>query len=172
MKRKKPNLPKAAKRVFALARVLGVSLESLSSDSQDDVEYELKKSRWAKRPTKRTIRVVVHPKMLFRDVEATRAEFLRMATHELGHYIVAPEGRRRLKNYGHDMRSWSSDIQDVEEEKALLVGLYLLERFGMDPKYRLGRDRVLAKCKSVDAMAWWHERGKMYVDEYMAMVER
>jgi hypothetical protein len=99
----------------------------------------------------------------------------RSLAHELGHFLVAPVGRRYRKDYGipsSNSSHASTDKWDLDEAKANLVEEYLLQKFGFAKRLRIKKDpiRFLRDIPSYrfhyrDAWAWWRKGGEAYIKE-------
>lgn len=97
----------------------------------------------------------------------------RELSHELGHFLIAPIGRRYHKDYGirMNMRSrYSRDKWELDELKALLVEEFLLRECGYESKMRLKKDPIRSKHKShyyqpmcKKAWTWWRKEGMQYI---------
>lgn len=84
--------------------------------------------------------------------------------HELGHYLVAPEGRRRLTDYGIPEKSEEQLKWRVEEVKAVLVQHMLMKRLGFK-KPSLGI-LIVTQGKSAfeKASEWWKKNGRAQIN--------
>jgi len=91
--------------------------------------------------------------------------------HELGHFLIAPLGRRYHTNYGIPSERMRSDAQrrtwNLDETKADIVGNYLLCKVGYAkrmhvPGYSL-TGRYAAPLGKV-AWKWWKLEGKSQIE--------
>lgn len=91
--------------------------------------------------------------------------FLDFLCHELGHYLVAPNGRRKLKDYGIPLERNRSDRShakwEFDEKQAYLIELLLKKNFGLTydkkpfDRYSFYGDRKLVK--------WWKENENNFI---------
>lgn len=97
--------------------------------------------------------------------------------HELGHFLIAPLGRRYRKDYGIPVghRSERAEFNwDLDEAKAVLVENHLLiacgyRRRGMkiqkDPLSFMRRRGLRFRKIRVEAHRWWRACGRAMIDE-------
>lgn len=88
--------------------------------------------------------------------------------HELGHYLVAPPGRRHRKDYGIPSYRGRSDAShrrwDLDEVKAVVVSHWLLAQLGFGKetgvlKQPLRTVTFGAACR-LEVSHWWRTEGR------------
>jgi hypothetical protein len=95
---------------------------------------------------------------LVHDTERNTIGLVEALAHELGHFVIAPRGRRYRKNYGIlTTNNRNHDHWNLDEEKALLVEGALLRHVGLKGMGLID----LTYEKRV--MSWWEQQGKHIV---------
>ncbi len=89
----------------------------------------------------------------FRDIEDVQFAAQNLA-HELGHYLVAPKGRRHHVDYG--IRD-NSRFADQDESRAIFIESYLLSHFGFKPRTNFNH-------RTDEDVKWWKEIGKPRIE--------
>lgn len=88
--------------------------------------------------------------------------------HELGHYLIAPKGRRHRKDYGIPSERQRSEVShrrwEVDEMKATLVEYALLRHFGLEEELCLRKDPLRLRQYPrnpfrKEAARWWKTEG-------------
>lgn len=85
--------------------------------------------------------------------------------HELGHFLVCPENRRRLPDYGIPVDGMYNDKWNIEDEKAVAVEGYMLYWLGIKNKFIF--NSYGAKHKKL-VMKWWKSEGEKLTKEFLA----
>jgi hypothetical protein len=135
------------------------SLELHVDLDKGDPSYTPHKRKW-----KGTISLVVNMRTLVSKPETLARILGAQLAHELGHYIVAPKSRRRLKDYGIPSAS-SAPYWLLDEAKARVVEHHLRRHFGdshaMKDPLRLSRFSRTRKAIAV----WWRDTGRATVEQ-------
>jgi hypothetical protein len=95
----------------------------------------------------------------------------RNLAHEIGHWLVAPKGRRYRKDYGikGDTLRW-----DLDEMKARIVEHFILQHFGFGDRIKILRDPIWRWRNSRstqhrqmrrEALRWWQAEGQAQVQK-------
>lgn len=104
----------------------------------------------------------------------------KKVAHELGHFLVAPPGRKYQQDYGiraYGKRSEKSmEFWDLDEAKATLVEHQLLRHFGFEGRTKLLKDPLcnmrrlsrLRVCRK-KAWQWWRSEGKRAFEESLLL---
>jgi len=119
--------------------------------------------------------------LIFQPQSGHRALSNRVArhvAHELGHFLVAPGGRRYRKDFGipEVKRSRASGERwELDEYKAQLVDNYILRLCGFEKRFRLPKNPLWRECKkrnyiALQAKEWWDTKGKFLIEKELAFV--
>lgn len=98
--------------------------------------------------------------------------------HELGHFLVAPKGRKYKKDYGivtKDLSERSMYHWDLDEAKACLIHAYLLKHFRFDQRMKVLKDPLSSWRRRVpriqkarrEAWKWWNKEGQLLINNYL-----
>jgi len=144
-------------KLYVFARDLGLQVAFGSENSRT--------TRISRRYVRHEIQIELRPKDLFHMSGSDLQDSIgRNLAHELGHYIVAPKGRRHRKDYG--IPGTSTKRWAIDEGKAILIENYLLKRFGFGCRMRLLKYPVRSnRHRSVrehhrEIEKWWREDGE------------
>lgn len=115
---------------------------------------------------------------ILRDINVAKSWLGRDIAHELGHYLIAPKGRRHRLNFGIPPKRYNVPRPqwDLDEAKAILVEHALLRHFGgkMALKHPL-RMRVLlesVRSQSKKANTWFEKEGKAMLQQALFQKEK
>lgn len=151
------------RRIITFARTLNLRVEF----GRENAFYTTKYPKYGNRRVKsdHTIVVEFSPYALMHDTIDQACVYAGAAlAHELGHYLIAPKGRRHRKDYGIPAKqrtSASIDKWQLDDDKAVMVELQLLKHFSFHTS-ALRRQRV-----NPDAVVWWYKIGKKMVSDVL-----
>ena len=83
--------------------------------------------------------------------------------HELGHWLVAPPGRRFRTNFGIPNKAWPPngyDKWELEEGKATVAGLYCMNQIGFH--HELKATGNIRRIKQ-EVETWWNNGGQDFI---------
>lgn len=110
---------------------------------------------------KRIITIYTDPRSMIQFPTLSLELVGRELAHELGHYFIAPKGRRHRKDYGI---VGFGEKWDLDEAKAILVEHELLRFFGAKKVLKCPLSRVTLafsiKEQKKSAIHWFNEQGK------------
>jgi hypothetical protein len=107
-----------------------------------------------------TISLDFHPSQVVKEPEKQATLIAEALAHELGHFVVAPAGRRYRKNYGilntitRDSQYW-----ELDEAKARMVEVALLRHVGIKGNGLQDLTQEYQRRVSL----WWEKEGKHLV---------
>lgn len=121
---------------------------------------------------KRIITIYTHPRSMIQFPTLSLELVGRELAHELGHYLIAPKGRRHRRDYGI---VGFGEKWDLDEAKAVLVEHELLRFFGAKKVLKHPLSRVLLasfiKKQKKPALRWFDEQGKEMVRNILKGIE-
>jgi len=120
------------------------------------------------------IQIDIGVKEFFLYPSQCRAYMFRQITHELGHYLIAPPGRRHREDYGipkENKRNSSTHSKwDLDEVKAQIVENHLSGKFGGKYlKYPISKNKLQLSLRPHISVAnrWWKEIGRDKIDRIL-----
>jgi len=123
--------------------------------------------------TLKVISLQISARELFLHPNRSNYHLFRQLCHELGHYLIAPPGRRHREDYGipnEAKRKASANPKwDLDELKACLIENHLSGKFGgkylKNPLSRNIYSR--ARLHIPTANQWWKETGQEMIDRIL-----